>query len=125
MRGIGLTRVFTAFIIPVAMIGIGTASASATNGDPHKVTICHATASKSNPYVVITVDVASIGDMSGHGRSGVNAGDIIPPFDIAGVQYAGNNWDAAHAPIALSQCGMTIPPVNSGPPPVNDGPVNF
>jgi hypothetical protein len=110
-----ITRIFTAFIIPVGMIGIGASVASATQPSPdHKVTICHATASKTNPYVVITVDVASIGDTSGHGRSGVNEGDIIPPFDIAGKAYAGNNWDAAHTDVALRECGLVIPPDDNG-----------
>ena len=114
MRRAAITGAITSLIIPIAMIGIGSTVASATKGDPHKVTICHATASKSNPYVVITVDVASIGDTSGHGRSGVNAGDIIPPFNIAGVNYAGNNWDAAHADVALRECGLTIPVGGTG-----------
>jgi hypothetical protein len=122
MRRKSIIGLFTALIIPVGMIGIDASVASAAQGDPtHKVTICHATASKTNPYVVITVDVASIGDVSGHGRSGVNADDIIPPFDIAGVHYAGNNWDAAHAPIALSECGLVIPVT----PPSDNLPVNF
>ena len=83
----------TAKAIAVAMVVAGTigstaSMASATQGDPeHKVTICHATASKTNPYVMITVDVASIVGDSGHGSSGVNEGDIIPEFDIAGYTY--------------------------------------
>ena len=42
-----------------------------------KVTICHATASESNPYVVETVDQDSILNGSGHGNSGINVGDIV------------------------------------------------
>src|SRR5882762_8984001 len=99
-----------AIVAALAAFGVVSASASiaaATSGDPgHKVTICHATASAKNPYVVITVDVASIGADSGHGRSGVNAGDIIPPFDIAGHVYAGNNWDPEHQAIFESTCGI-------------------
>src|SRR4051812_12754463 len=97
--------------IVAALAAFGVVSASATiaaasSGNPdHKVTICHATASAKNPYVAITVDVASISDDSGHGRSGVNAGDIIPPFDIAGHQYAGNNWDPEHQAIFEGTCG--------------------
>jgi hypothetical protein len=55
--------------------------------------------------VSITVDIASIVGGSGHGHSGVNAGDIIPPFEIAGNSYAGNNWDAAHQAIFDAGCG--------------------
>ena len=83
----------------------GASLASATKPEPdHKVTICHATASATNPYVVITVDVASIVGDSGHGHSGVNAGDIIPPFAMDGYVYAGNNWDAAHQAILKNGC---------------------
>ncbi len=105
MRGTA-GRAIVAALAVVGMIGVSASVAAATKGDPdHKVTICHATASAKNPYVVITVDVASIGDASGHGRSGVNAGDIIPPFDIAGHVYAGNNWDPEHQAIFESACG--------------------
>ena len=89
-------RTLTAKAIAVVMVAAGTiggtaSMASATKGDPeHKVTICHATASKTNPYVMITVDVASIVGDSGHGSSGVNEGDIIPAFNIAGYSYAGH-----------------------------------
>ncbi len=109
------TRIVAALSVGAVAIGLAATMATATPGSPdHKVTICHATASKTNPYVVITVDVASIGDTSGHGRSGVNVGDIIPPFNIAGVNYAGNNWDAAHADVALRECGLTIPVGGTG-----------
>lgn len=63
-----------------------TAAAEATAPPGHKVTICHATASTTNPYVIETVDIASIESFvsgSGHGSSGVNVGDIIPPFTYA------------------------------------------
>jgi hypothetical protein len=91
----------------LGVLGTSASIASATQGDPdHTVTICHATASASNPYVAITVDVASISDDSGHGRSGVNEGDIIPPFDIAGHVYPGNNWDSAHQAIFTDGCGV-------------------
>ena len=46
----------------------------------------------------------------GHGRSGVNAGDIIPPFDIAGVHYDGNNVNLLRN---TSGCPLP-PPGNSG-----------
>jgi len=81
--------------------------ASATKADPaDKITICHATASDSNPYVEISVDAASIVGDSGHGHSGVNAGDIIPPFTIDGNAYAGNNWDVDHQAIFDNGCSV-------------------
>src|SRR4051812_45675166 len=106
MRGTS-RRAIAAGLMVVGVLGASASVAAATKGVPdHKVTICHATASATNPYVVITVDVASIGDDSGHGRSGVNEGDITPPFDIAGHVYAGNNWDAAHQAIFAADCGL-------------------
>lgn len=41
-------------------------TAEATPGDPHKVWICHATSSDTNPYVIIDVDVASIKKIAAH-----------------------------------------------------------
>jgi len=105
MHRMKVTRMLTVAAVVVGSAGIGVSVASATQPDPeHKVTICHATASATNPYVEITVDVASIVGDSGHGHSGVNAGDIIPPFDIAGQAYAGNNWDAGHQAILEGGC---------------------
>ncbi len=63
----------------------------------HKVTICHRTGSASNPYVVITVDVAAINgkgvrDHDRHDQVGNGPiGDIIPP--VAGYNDDGKNWD--------------------------------
>lgn len=78
------------------------------NSGEHKVTICHRTASLTNPYVIETVDLDSIGavkkfstadEKDGHdshagpifdpavnlsGNGNVKWGDIIPPF----------SWDA-------------------------------
>lgn len=96
-------------VVMVAFGAVGaTASvASATKPEPdHTVTICHATASDSNPYVEITVDIASIVGDSGHGHSGVNAGDIIPPFAMDGYSYAGNNWDDAGQTIYANGCDL-------------------
>jgi len=48
----------------VAIVSIvataGSMSVGATKGDPHKVGICHRTASDTNPYVYIEVDVAAL-----------------------------------------------------------------
>jgi hypothetical protein len=49
-----------AMILSSGLVMLGTAgAANATPGTPHKVWICHATSSDSNPYVAIYVDVAS------------------------------------------------------------------
>jgi hypothetical protein len=106
MRG-GLAKAIAAATVLAATIGGTATMASATNGDPgHTVTICHATASDTNPYVMITVDVASIVGDGGHGISGVNAGDIIPAFTIAGITYAGHNTQL----LGTQGCGLPAPP---------------
>ena len=79
--------------------------------------MCHATASYSNPYTVIEVDVASV-QFEGHdGHNGPiffpeipndqQWGDIIPAFDYGdGMQYAGKNWPAGQA---MVDGGCTVP----------------
>ncbi|MET3718497.1 MULTISPECIES: hypothetical protein [unclassified Arthrobacter] len=51
--------------------------------DGHKVTICHATGSESNPYVEITVDFKGVKAHAQHGD------DIIP----GNSKWEGQNWD--------------------------------
>jgi hypothetical protein len=101
--------------------------ALATEGDPHKVTICHRTDSQTNPYVVITVDVASVDGDSGNDNgqgdhllehtgavwAGPDTpkepkwGDIIPPFYEDGstlTGYPSLNWDDAGQAIFYNDC---------------------
>jgi hypothetical protein len=102
-----------------ALFGLAPSVANATPPNPeHKVTLCHATDGYSNPYVRITVDVASV---LHHGHDGHNGpvfypaipkhtkwGDIIPPFDFGpGETYGGKNWDATG--IAVFDNGCVIP----------------
>jgi hypothetical protein len=65
MGGIAM-RKFALFATLVVLMTAVAAPASATRPDPdsdfevgHKITICHATRSLSNPYVKITIDVAA------------------------------------------------------------------
>lgn len=79
--------------------------------DGHMVTICHRTGSASNPYVVITVDVAAIdgvgaSDHDSHNQVGNGPiGDVIPPvavFNESGKNW-NNNWQPGETP-TVKQC---------------------
>jgi LPXTG-motif cell wall-anchored protein len=70
---------------------------------PHKIDVCHATGSSTNPYVKVSVDDDSIVKMGHGGHEGpvFNAdmgehdkwGDIVPPFDLGGAsKFGGQNW---------------------------------
>jgi hypothetical protein len=101
------------------LFGIAPTAANATKPNPeHKVTLCHATNSYSNPYVEINVDVASVLHNGHDGHDGpvfypdipkhTKWGDIIPPFDFGpGEVYAGKNWTADG--IAILNNGCTVP----------------
>ena len=117
----------------VAMpLAAGTATAS-QGGDDHQVTLCHRTNSETNPYVVITVDKASVFKNNGHDSHdeggvyqpgdkarGVRWGDIIPPFsyfagphDQTESQYPGLNYGPDGQAILANGCQVPGPP----PPP--------
>ena len=81
---------------------LGTVAAQATAPPDHKVTICHATASATNPFVQISVDIASSGYLqAGHS---LHADDIIPPYTYGDFSYPGLNWDTAHRAIYDNDC---------------------
>ena len=73
-----------------------------TKPEEHKVTLCHATGSSANPYVMITVDYHALKE--GHTAA---KGDIIPPTTINGVTYSGN-WDAAGQAIFNNGCKPVV-----------------
>ena len=123
-------------IAALAAIALATAylvrPTEATQPDPlHLVTICHRTNSVTNPYVLITVDEASVdgdnGNDNGQGdhlldhlgpvwdanttypppHNGDQWGDIIPPFYSDGstlTGYPSLNWDAAGQAIFDNGC---------------------
>jgi hypothetical protein len=106
----GRTALRAITVLGVAALGFGGAPAHATPaaGAEHTVTLCHATDSDSNPYVVVTVDVASVRFVGHDDHDGPTWapdhakhekwGDIIPAFDYgSGRQYAGKNVEAGQA----------------------------
>ena len=85
----------------LALLGPAAAQASRTPAGEHKVTICHATSSATNPYVQITVDVASLVGPKGHDH---HERDAIPPFDFGGgFSHPGQNWSDGST---LESCGF-------------------
>lgn len=109
--------------VPVALLIGSNARASKPPG--HKVTLCHRTGSATNPYVEITVDIASVAnakDARGHDShdqigNGLG-GDIIPSYTYYGFTYPGKNLGtviggATGAEILAAGC--TIPGGPTGP----------
>ncbi len=103
MTRIAATTALVAVLL-AGLIAIGVSDdvseAPGTRND--KVTIYHATSSKSNPYTVNTVDESSIDEqnnryLNGHGD---HERDIIPPFR----DFPGRNWDAAGQAIWNNGC---------------------
>jgi hypothetical protein len=112
---------------------LSAAGGSVTAGaDPSSITLCHATASVTHPYVVITVAPNSINQKI-FGKNGHNThtgpifdpnggkdqpawGDIIPSFDWNDpVQhYPGLNWPAGAA-ILDANCVVTVQPSTQPP----------
>jgi len=85
-------------LVLIGVVGLTLTAAPANASESQKEPVCHATASDSNPYALVTVARDSIVN-GGHGVDGVNAGDLIPPFDYnfnggAVEHYAGQNWNA-------------------------------
>lgn len=94
----------TSVAVGASLLVLGGSAARATPnpGGEHKVTLCHATDSDDNPYVAVTVDVASV-RFAGHaGHEGpvwtpdhakhAKWGDIVPSFDFGdGLSFPGMN----------------------------------
>ncbi len=59
-----MKRVIMAGLLAVGLMVavVGVAGATESPVDDHKITICHATASLSNPYVEITIDLSAWND---------------------------------------------------------------
>lgn len=103
--------------------GSPSAGSEHTGSGHTPVTLCHATGSSRNPYVVITIDDDGVLGSSGggNGHDG-HARDIIPPFDYVdnrGVarSYPGKSWDAAGQAIFAHGCEVPPPPPKPPTPP--------
>jgi hypothetical protein len=91
--------------VPAAVL----AKSSDSNSNAHnKVTICHATGSQTNPFVMITPNANGV--VNGH-QAHQDGNDIIPPFDYndhgTTVHFAGQNWDSTGQAIFNNGCKVT------------------
>lgn len=104
-----VATITTATLALAALALPATAAASPAT----KVTICHATASTTNPYVKQSIAPAAL---AAHGAKGINANDIIPPTKT----YPGKNWDTLRASIHANGCVQPPKPTQTPPPPPTD-----
>lgn len=94
-----MRKALAALLLGVSLVVIGLQPAAATKPDPgHKVTLCHRTGSATNPYIVITTDIASDGYVkgghTGHEQVGNGlGGDIIPAYTYKDFSFPGKNLD--------------------------------
>jgi hypothetical protein len=100
--------VTAAFVVALSLL-----PASPVLGSPppeHKVTICHATPADTakNGWVVIEVDVASVGyQHSGHQAK--HDADIIPPYAYGAFSFAGKNWTTEGQAVWANDCQAVTP----------------
>lgn len=94
----------------LATIAALAAPALGANSAAAQITICHATSSAKNPYVVI--HPASAGVAMGHiGHQGDR--DVIPPFVYKGTSYS-QNWNDAGRALAGNGCVAPVTPPGGG-----------
>lgn len=97
------------------MIAAGALATVATLATPAlgaggKVTLCHATASATNPYVLIDVSVA--GAYNAHIRHH-DGRDVIPPFTWRGATYS-RNWTEDGRALHAAGCDASLVPPGGG-----------
>jgi hypothetical protein len=103
VRGLAATAALPLTLGALAPVAL--ACHKGQSGAPHgkdQLTICHATGSETNPYVLI--HPATAGVMHGHlGEHHHGARDIIPEFTFRGRTYS-QNWDDAGEAVLANGC---------------------
>jgi hypothetical protein len=127
-----IARIIGVLLVAGGVFAGFASSAGATKPAPeHKVTLCHRTGSATNPYIEVTVDIASSGYVKGghnhHEQVGNGlGGDIIPAYTYGDFSYPGKGLDGDGAAILANHCRLLAPPVTQPPttvkPPVKPQP---
>ena len=122
----GSRHVVLGWLVIPGLIGVALVAPTVVATPPapdHKVTICHRTNSNTNPYLVITVDIASAGHLhGGHDTQHLGPiwdptlkarkiewGDIIPPYSYGAFSYPGLNWTSQGQAIWANDCRVPAP----------------
>jgi hypothetical protein len=108
MRSRRMAALILAGSILAAVPALG--SASSGLGPTTHVTICHATGSRTNPYVMISPSVAGI--VNGHLKHQDHR-DVVPPFTFRGQTYS-QNWTSAGQSFLAGMCVGTFTPGSGG-----------
>lgn len=97
---------------PIAACALATLATIATPalGASGQVPICHATASATNPFVLI--HPAAAGVLKGH-LGHQDGRDVIPPFTFRGASYS-QNWDASGRALHADGCVARVTPPGGG-----------
>lgn len=98
----GRRAVHLGVALVVAVAGGLLAGPGAWAASAQKVVICHATASRTNPYVQIEVALSAVNGERKNDHSS-HPGDIIP----AVLGLPGQNWDAAGQAILAAGCRLS------------------
>ena len=91
----------------LATIGLLATPALGASG---QVSICHATASATNPFVLI--HPAAAGVVHGH-LAHQDERDVVPPFTYEGVTYS-QNWDDPGRALYANDCEVPSTPPSLG-----------
>lgn len=100
-----IAGVMTAGLVALTPLTAALATDQGNSNAQEKVTICHATGSTTNPYVVITPDANGV--VNGH-YDHQDSRDIIPQFTYndhgTTKTFPGQNWDANGQAIYNNGC---------------------